>query len=66
MAALRRWWGLLREDDGELMIGSFIGFFELGAIILSWMIVWNYLIRTWCAKHSNHPMAQGLAATIHA
>jgi hypothetical protein len=48
------------------MIGSFIGFFELGAIILAWMIFWNVLIRAYTAKHSNRPMAQGLAAALHA
>lgn len=46
------------------MIGSVMGFFELGAIILAWMILWNYLIRGWTAIHSNNVAAQGLAVSV--
>lgn len=48
------------------MIGSVMGFFELGAIILAWSILWNYLIRGWTANHSNNVAAQGLASAFHA
>lgn len=48
------------------MIGNVMGFFELGAIVLAWWILWSYLIRAWCANHSNSVAAQGLAAAIHA
>lgn len=48
------------------MIGSVIGFIELGGIILAWMIFWSYLTKSWAANHSNLPAAQGLAAVIHA
>jgi hypothetical protein len=46
------------------MIGSIIGFLELGAIILAWMIFWNFLIRSFTANHSNNVAAQGLAAVL--
>lgn len=48
------------------MIGSVIGFVELGGIVLSWMIFWNFLIRSWTAHHSNNAAAIGLAAVLHA
>lgn len=48
------------------MIGNVMGFFELGAIILAWMILWQYLIRSWTANHANSTAAQGLATIIHA
>lgn len=48
------------------MIGSVLGFFELGAIILAWVIVWNFLIKGVTAHHANYAWAQGLAADFHA
>lgn len=48
------------------MIGSLLGFVELGGIILAWLIFWNFLIRAFTAHHSNSPAMQGLAATLHA
>lgn len=48
------------------MIGSVLGFFELGAIILAWSILWSFLIRGWSANHSNSVAAQGLATVYHA
>lgn len=47
------------------MIGSVMGFFELGAIILAWNILWSYLIRSWTANHSNNVAAEGLASVMH-
>lgn len=46
------------------MIGSMIGFIELGGIILAWMVFWMYLIRAFTAAHSNNVAAQGLAAVV--
>lgn len=46
------------------MIGSLIGFLELGGITLAWMIFWNFLIRSFTANHSNSVAAQGLAAVL--
>jgi len=48
------------------MIGSLIGFIELGGIVLAWMIFWNYLTKGFAANHSNATWAQGLAAILHA
>jgi hypothetical protein len=48
------------------MIGSLVGFVELGGIVLAWVMFWNYLIRSFTASHSNSPWAQGLAALWHA
>lgn len=48
------------------MIGSLVGFIELGGIVLAWVMFWNYLIRAFTASHSNAPWAQGLAALWHA
>lgn len=48
------------------MIGSLVGFVELGGIVLAWMIWWNFVIRQFTAHHSNNPAAQGLAAAFHA
>lgn len=44
------------------MIKSIIGFFELGAIILAWLIIWNFLLKGVAGHHANSPWAQGLAA----
>lgn len=48
------------------MLGSVIGFFELGAIILAWSIVWNFLLKGVTAQHAESAWAQGLAALFHA
>lgn len=48
------------------MIGSILGFVELGGIILAWMIFWNFLIRGFTALHTDAPAVQGLAAAVHA
>lgn len=48
------------------MLGSVLGFFELGAIILAWTIIWNFLIKGVTAHHADSPWAQGLAAIYHA
>lgn len=48
------------------MVGSVLGFLELGGIILAWMIFWNFLIRGFTAQHANNPALQGLAAAFHA
>lgn len=47
------------------MIGSIIGFLELGGIILAWMIFWQFLIHSFTANHSNSTAAQGLAAILN-
>lgn len=44
---------------------SLLGFFELGAIILMWTILWNFLIRGITARYQNSAWAQGLAADMH-
>lgn len=46
------------------MIGSIVGFLELGGIILAWIVFWNYLIRSFTANHSNNTAMQGLAAVV--
>jgi hypothetical protein len=48
------------------MIQSAIGFVELGAIVLAWVIIWNFLIKGITARHSDSVWAQGLAANWHA
>lgn len=48
------------------MIGSALGFIELGGIILAWMIFWNFLVRGFTAQHADSPAIQGLAAAYHA
>lgn len=48
------------------MLGSVLGFFELGAIILAWTIIWNFLIKGFTARHADSPAMQGLAAIYHA
>jgi hypothetical protein len=48
------------------MLGSLIGFFELGAIVLAWMLIWNFMIKGVTAHHADQPWAQGLAAAFHA
>lgn len=48
------------------MAGSVLGFLELGAIILAWVIVWNFLIKGVTALHADSPAMQGLAADWHA
>lgn len=48
------------------MFGSVLGFFELGALILAWTILWNFLLKGVTAHHSDQPWAQGLAAIYHA
>lgn len=47
------------------MLGSFLGFIELGGIVLAWWIFWEYLLTAFMAHHSNWPAMQGLAAIIH-
>lgn len=44
------------------MMGSFLGFIELGGIVLAWVIVWTFLMRSFCAHHNNNPAVAGLAA----
>jgi hypothetical protein len=48
------------------VIGSLIGFIELGGVVLAWMIFWTYLIKSWTAHHRDSKPAQGLAAVFHA
>lgn len=48
------------------MVGSIMGFFELGAIILAWTILWNFLIKGFCAQHAGSPAADGLVAVYSA
>lgn len=48
------------------MIGTVIGFLELGAIVLAWTILWNFVIKSFCAEHADIPAVQGLAAVYHA
>lgn len=43
-----------------------IGFLELGAIILAWMIFWNFVIKGFTGLHGGAPAADGLAAILHA
>ena len=46
------------------MVGALVGFFELGAIVLAWLVIWNFIIKGVCAHHANQPWAQGLAAAL--
>lgn len=48
------------------MLGSVLGFFELGAIILAWTILWNFLLKGVAAHHADAAWAQGLASVYHA
>jgi len=48
------------------MVGAALGFFELGAIILAWTIVWSFLLKGVTARHADQPAAQGFAAVYHA
>jgi len=48
------------------VIGNLIGFIELGAIVLAWMLIWNFLVKGVTAHHADSPWAQGLAAAFHA
>lgn len=48
------------------MVQTVLGFFELGAIILAWTILWNFLLKGVTARHSDSAWAQGLAADYHA
>jgi len=48
------------------MLGTVVGFFELGAIVLAWTIVWNFLLKGVTAHHADKPWAQGLASLYHA
>lgn len=47
-------------------MNAIANFFELGAIILAWTIVWNFLIKGWTGAHPDFAPAQGLAAVYHA
>jgi hypothetical protein len=47
------------------MAGSVLGFLELGAIILAWIIVWNFVLRAFTAEHSGSPIVDGLSAILH-
>lgn len=42
-----------------------MGFIELGAIILAWTIIWNFLIKGFTGAYSDSPAAQGLAAVYN-
>jgi hypothetical protein len=44
---------------------SLIGFVELGAIVLAWLIVWNFVTRGVVGLHANNPAAQGFAAIFN-
>lgn len=48
------------------MFQTVLGFFELGAIILAWVIVWNFLLKGVTARHADSAWAQGLSAVNHA
>lgn len=48
------------------MFGSILGFFELGAIILAWTIVWNFIIKGFTGNHTDNAAATGLASIYHA
>lgn len=45
---------------------GFLGFFEMGAVILMWMIFWNWFVKGLIARYSDQPWAQGLGALLHA
>lgn len=48
------------------MLTTVIGFLELGAIVLAWTILWNFVIKAFTAEHPDSPAVQGLAAVYHA
>lgn len=48
------------------MFEGILGFFELGGIVLAWMIFWNFVLKGWMAQHAEMPAVQGLAAIFHA
>lgn len=48
------------------MFGSILGFVELGAIILAWLILWNFLIKGVTGLHGDSPVMTGLAAIVPA
>jgi hypothetical protein len=41
-----------------------IGFVELGAIILAWLIVWQFIIKGFTAQHAGNAASDGLAAVV--
>lgn len=43
-----------------------LGFVELGAIVLAWSIIWNFVIKGFTGRHADNPAAQGMAAILHA
>jgi hypothetical protein len=47
-------------------MAGLLGFIELGAIILAWMIVWNFVLKGFSGIHAGAPAADGLAAILHA
>ena len=41
-----------------------ISFIELGALILAWVIVWNFVIKGFTGLHRDNAAASGLAAVF--
>lgn len=41
-----------------------IGFLELGAIFLAWLIIWSFVLRAFSAQHADNPIVSGLAAIL--
>lgn len=48
------------------MVESFIGFFELGLIVLMWWVFWSWFLKGLMARYPDYPAVQGLAAIVHA
>jgi hypothetical protein len=46
-------------------MNAVLGFIELGALVLAWMILWQFLVKGWTGAHPNLPAAQGLAAIVN-
>lgn len=46
------------------MLAGVISFVELGAIILAWLIVWNFTIKGFTGLHRGNAAADGLAAIV--
>lgn len=46
-------------------MGGVLGFVELGAIVLAWLIIWSFLIKGVTGNQAGSPAADGMAAIFN-
>lgn len=46
-------------------MSSILGFVELGAIVLAWLILWNFLVKGFTGNQAGNAAADGLAAIFN-